>query len=276
MNNSQRDERFHFQDVFGKETNCDRTNTLYEYFEGVLPQNEQSDFQKHLLDCDPCAKLLAELHEASAAAQNTLLDAHQADRIFSENRAKIQKRLTEKYPAVILPKSWNFRIPVYANAMLIVVIGLLVYPAYRSFVLNQEVVQLNDQLNDLKSQKKPPANTQPANVEPVISPSLLYSARIERDTSAKTIRIDFKKSLTFTLLFSLPPEDFQNYSVEIIRENQNIWQNQISAVGEDSSQLISIQLQKEYFQQGKYDLKIYGNREQTKTLLSQFELTIVK
>jgi hypothetical protein len=281
MDNNKRSEQFRFHDVFSKEEDCNRTDSMYQYFDGFLSQNEQEQFRKHLQDCDKCSGLLVELQEAESAGLNTVLDATKADKIFSENRTKIQNWLNEKYHVAKLPQPiWNFRIPSYANAMLIVLIAILAFPAYQSFVLKQQVTQLTEVLDREKSirphQQKPPDRTQPSVTEPEVSPSLLYPARIERDTATKAISVSFEKNQTFTLLFSLPPEDLQNYSVEIQKQDQTIWQNQMAASGDESSRLISVQLHKEFFQEGKYELKIYGNNGETKTLLSQFKLTISK
>src|SRR5262245_25424247 len=155
MNNNQNDQRFQYHEIFGKETNCDRTNSLHQYFEGTLPENQQKEFRKHLADCDSCAKLLAELQEAETAAHDTILDANQADKIFSQNRASFQEQLKEKYGVVTLPPKWNFRIPNYASAMLMVLIAVLIYPAYRSFVLDQQVTQLTEELNRERNNKPP-------------------------------------------------------------------------------------------------------------------------
>jgi len=276
--NNKRNEQFRFQDIFGSEENCDRTDTMYQYFEGSLSKNDQEEFRTHLKDCDNCSGLLAELQEAESAGQNTILDATKADKIFSENRTKIQHWLNEKYPVSTLPPPrWNFRIPAYANAMLIFLIVILAYPAYRSFILERQVTELSEELSHQKNittQQKPVDHPQPLIAEPEVSPSLLYPVRVERDTAANTIRVSFEKNRTFTVLFSLPPEDFQNYTVEIMKENQTIWQSQVAAFGGEPSKLISVQLHKEYFQEGKYDLKIFGNGGETKTLLSQFKLII--
>jgi hypothetical protein len=278
--NSKRNEQFRFHDVFGKEKDCGRTDTLYQYIEGSLSKSEQEEFQTHLRDCDNCSALLAELQEGESVGQNMVLDARKADKIFSENRTKIQHWLNDKYRVSTLPPPlWNFRIPAYANAMLILLIAILAFPAYQSFVLKQQVTQLTDELDRQRisrPQQKPPDHTQPLVTEPEVSPSLLYPVRVERDTAAKTISISFEKNGTFTVLFSLPPEDFQNYTVEILKESQTIWQSQVTAFVGEPSKLISVQLHKEYFQEGKYDLKIFGNHGETKTLLSQFKLIISK
>jgi hypothetical protein len=228
------------------------------------------------MTCNSCPGLLAELQETVTIANQTVLDSNKADRIFQENRAKMEKSLDRQYRAGILPVAWTFRLPPYVHATLILLFAILAYPAYRGVILKQEATKLRAELNlepsgarfkpELHAQKE-----QTPSSEPVVSPSLLYPVRVERDAEDRTINVAFRANKTFALLFSLPAEDFENYSVEISRQNQFI-----SPPGEGSSKLISVHLQAEYFQEGNYYLRIFGERQRTKTKLTQYKLTISK
>ena len=94
--------------------------------------------------------------------------------------------------------------------------------------------------------------------EPVVSPSLVFPVRAEREAEQKTIRITFDENQTVALLFSLPSDNFERYVLEIDRQNQNIWRKEIQAVPGEASQLTSVTLHSGYFQKDEHQLKIFG------------------
>ena len=284
MTKKRLNQEYSFQDVFKTKESCDQTEILYEYFQDSLSKEAQERFEQHLAGCSICAQNLAELSESEREMERTILDAEKADRIFRKNRVQIEEMLNKKYGASSpsVPVAWKFRLPVYANAMLVLLLVLLIYPSYRSFVLEREVTKLRQELANRPKQTAPqtpqrkppePAVSQPS--EPVISPSLVFSVRAARTAEQKAIRINFDENQTLALLFTLP-ENFDRYVLEIERQNRNIWRKEIQAVPGEASQLISVTLHSGYFQKDEHQLKISGLKGARMTQLAVYKLIFVK
>ena len=287
MNKKPASQEYSFQDVFRTKENCDQTEILYEYFQDLLSKEDQESFEQHLTGCSICAQLLAELDESERVSGRTVVDAEKADKIFRQNRAQIEEMLDKKYGAAspVVPVARKFPFPAYVNAMLVLLVVLLIYPSYRSFVLEREVTRLQHEMANLPQQTPAPAGPQvqppgPAvsqAAEPVVSPSLVFPVRAERDAEQRTIRIPFdEEHQTFTLLFSLPSDNFERYVLEIERQNQNIWRKEIQTVRGETSQLTSVTLHSGYFHEGEYQLRISGIQEAGMTQLSVYKLIFVK
>ena len=260
-------QRFHYEDVFPQQRDCQRTEVVQRYFQQLLTTAEQEDFHDHLKSCDACVKLLAELQETEHTAEKLALDAAQADLIYQEGRRKLNKT---SVPLALPPRS--FPLPMFANALLLVVIAVLAYPAYQSFVLKREVSDLQNDLQNLRATSTdapvPPAgqSVEEPSLEPVAAPSLIYALRIERDSEEKTIPVTFGANQNaFTLVFSVPAEEFQTYVLQIVSGTKTVWQTEMTVSGKEASQLISLQLQKESLPPGEYRLKITGKGKQEVT-----------
>jgi hypothetical protein len=283
MSKKRLSQEYSFHDVFSTKENCGQTETLYEYFQELLSKEDQERFEQHLAGCSICAQTLSELSESERVTDRTVLDAEKADKIFRQNRVQIEEMLNKKYGtgSPVAPVAWKFRLPVYANATLVLLVGLLIYPSYRSFVLEREVTRLQHEIANLPKQTQAPqvnpvepVVSQPP--EPVVSPSLVFAIRAERDTEQKTIRIPFEDNQSFTLLFSLPSDNFDRYVLEIDRKNRNIWRKEIRAVRDEASQLISVTVHSEYFQEGEHQLRITGKQGARMIKLTGFKLMISK
>jgi hypothetical protein len=281
MSKKRLSQEYSFHDVFGTSENCDQAETLYEYFQDSLSKKDQEKFEQHLGDCSICAQMLSQLSESVRVTDRTVLDAEKADKIFRQNRVQIEEMLNQKYGtgSPLVPVARKFRLPANVNAMLVLLVFLLIYPSYRSFVLEREVTRLQHEIANLPKQTaapqvKPlgPVVSQPP--EPVLSPSLVFPVRAERDAEQKTIRITFDENQTFALLFSLPADNFDRYVLEIDRQNRNIWRKEIPALHDVTSHLISITLHSGYFQQGEYQLYISGKEGANTTQLAIYKLII--
>ncbi len=283
MSNKRVSQEYSFRDVFNTKENCDQTEILYEYFQDSLSNEDQEKFEQHLAGCPVCAQMLSELSESEKVLDRTVLNAEKADKIFRENRVHIEEMLNQKYGtgSPVVPVASKFRLPVYANAMLVLLVVLLIYPSYRSFVLEREVTRLLQEIANLPKQTSAPqikpvepvVNQSP---EPVVSPSLVFPVRAEREAEQKTIRITFDKNQTVALLFSLPSDNFDRYVLEMDRESQNIWRKEIQTVPGEASQLISVTLHSAYFQKDEHQLKISGLKGSKTTQLARYKLIFTK
>lgn len=287
---------FTYQDIF-PETNseCNRDNDVFRYFENLLPQDEARSFEKHLIDCSYCAGLVADLDETNRAAEATMIDAGKADQIFSQTRAKLEDRLgVRSRPLHIPPPSRSFHIPAYVNLLLIGLVAALIYPSYKSFVLNNEVSELKKELAAEKERPDvPPQNIEELKqnyekqiqtlndersrmLQPDLSGSAVYAVRTERSASTQTINVPFGTQQTFNVVFSVPG-DFKSYVVEIFDDANQVWQKEITvaAQADSPSALISINLKADYFKDGTYRLKISGvDKQKNQTQLDEFKLKV--
>ena len=281
MNPEKNKQEFSFHEIFSNEESCDQTEILFQYFQKFLAKPEEAKFREHLENCEGCLQVLADLEESEIAATNTVLHSQQADRIFEQNRLKLRHQLDTKYGvrSTEMPFISKFRAPAFINAFLVLIVAVLIYPTYRSFVLNQEVARLQQELSSRPANPAPSAspNVNPTAVpEPLVFPTAVYPVRSERDGERKIIPIHFdEQHQTFALVLSLPPENFESYDLEIHKRGKNIWMNQV-APKNDPPQLISVNLPADYFEEGNYELTVSGKRGEGLTELSRYELRISK
>jgi hypothetical protein len=274
MTEKPQNQKFTFTEIFTTETSCDRSDRLYANFQGLLSPEEQEAFEKHLSTCTTCTKLLAELEESKLAAENTVLDAEQADRIFRINRSKIEDRLNRRFGIQQRTIPWmeRLRFPAYLNAMMLVALAILIYPAYRGFVLDQQVARLQGELTVEKArQPKPGVAPVPNPPEPAVSPSFVYSVRNERGANENTIRIAFTETQkTFTLVFSVQAEEYTGILLEISQSTKTVWQSKSPL----KSNLVSLNIHANDFSPGAYTLNIYGVSGSDKSQITTYKLLI--
>ena len=269
--------QFSYDEVFNSDSSCDRTKSLYEYFQNVLPEEHLQDFERHLSSCEVCLKLLIELQQSEVNGQSLVLDAAKAEKIYEEGRLKIGP----KRPAAIHPAtSPGFRFSSRMNALMLLLVVILAYPAYRSFVLRQEVRELKNELQRMKAEPLPDiSREQPAPPElrpvsqPIASPAMIYAVRSERNSESRIIRLQFDQP-SATLILSVPTEDFESHKVELIRKNETIWFSEVSSSRKEMSQLISIHLQKDFLQAGEYRLRITGQEATRQTSFPEYRLIV--
>lgn len=301
-----KENNFSFDELFENEgNNCEfEERGLFEYLEQQLPEKDRIRFEQHLVSCTSCSTKLAELQEIETAGLETQLDSAISENILSQNRAKIQIYLDQKYPSTkarrvqsesVLSRLFRaFTLPGYANAMVVALLLVLLYPAYKSMDLNREVGRLQSELNVEKEKKaispqhlsvdieayekqiRDLQNQQRALLEPSVSPSAVYSARPERAGETDTIDVHFsEKEKSFSLLFTLPPS-YDSYMVQILQNEKPIWQNEFRpGTSTDSAPaLISVNLQAGFFQEGSYHLQLLGMSKTGRTALATYRLKV--
>jgi hypothetical protein len=292
---------FSFQDVFpDADFSCNREEEVFQYFQRLLSDKDTEAFELHLKNCPLCASRLADLYEANEAGESTSIDARKAEEIFQKTLTKLQDRLgvtTENTKLYALP-STRFTVPAYVNLILIGLVAALIYPSYKSYVLDKEVSKLQDELTIERSKNVPPPavnyeemkknyeeQIQSLNEEreklsrPDLSGSAVYSIRSERGSEKETIPVQFNEnSKAFTLVFSVQNADFKTYLVEILQNEQPVWQDDISLTDQVASQgsLISIILKSESLKDGNYKLRISGNTKTGSVVLNEFKLQVKK
>ncbi len=271
---------FSFQDVFpGKGSECDRQDDVFRYFENLFSNNEAQSIEQHLMDCSFCAGLLADLDETDRAAEATMIDANKADDIYGKTRKKLEDRLGVRSSVIHIPQpARSFHIPAYVNVLLIGLVAALIYPSYKSLVLDNEVTELKKELSAEKSKGGIPQQEIEAlkqnyekqiqslneerskSLQPDLSGSAVYAVRTERSASTQVINVPFGKQQTFNLVFSVPAGDFKSYLVDISGDGKQIWQNEITVTpqADSPSVLISVNLKADYIKDGVYRLKISG------------------
>jgi hypothetical protein len=294
---------FSFQDVFpDADFSCNREDDVFQYFQQLFSEKDAEVFEQHLKVCPLCASRLADLHEAAAAGESTVIDARKADQIFQQNLVKLQRHLGGKAeePTKIysVPSTTTFRIPAYVNVILIGLVGALIYPSYKSFVLDKEVSSLKEELKQERSKKteSPESNIaeikrdyekqiQSLNeerdklVQPDLSGSAVYSVRSERGGDTQTIPVRFSdKQKAFTLVFSVQNTDFKTYVVEILQNGNIFWQDEMSLLDQTTAEgsLISVILKSDSLPEGNYKLKISGKGTAEPIKLNEYRLTVTK
>jgi hypothetical protein len=305
MSDKRAKQSFSFDEVFAEEgKNCNRDDEVFEYFEGVLTKTDANEFEKHLGVCNHCAAGLIQLQEIQEAAEVDL-DPGKAKKLFDLNRTKLRDHLDLKYggrPELPVKGSGAFfrffnlfSLPNYANALVMALVLILAYPAYRSFVLKNEVDKLQGELALEKSRNvAQPTNLQSLKesyekqiqslteerqllLEPSISPTLIYSARPERTTGAESIPITFSgKQKSFNIIFSIPVADYKGYSMEISRGGTTIWQQEglLNTPSGSPLSLVSVNLHSEYLKEGSYRLRVFGMGDKEKSLLVEYGLQV--
>jgi hypothetical protein len=292
---------FSFQDVFSDaDYSCNREEEVFQYFQRLLSDKDTEAFEQHLKNCPLCASRLADLYEANEAGESTSIDARKADEIFQKTLIRLQDRLggtPENTKLYALP-STRFAIPAYVNLILIGLVAALIYPSYKSVVLDKEVSKLQDELTIERSKNVPPPAVNYEEMkknyeqqiqslseereklsQPDLSGSAVYSIRSERGSEKETIPIQFNEnSKAFTLVFSVQNGDFNTYVVEIMQNEQTVWQDEISLKDQTASQgsLISITLKSESIKEGNYKLRISGKNNSVPAVLNEFKLQVKK
>lgn len=292
---NRKDGRFSYEDVFqNDEKTCSRESELLEYFEKVLTEKSKPDFEKHLASCSICADHLAALEETTAAAEMTSIDAVKADPIFQTTRNKLENHLQIKYgtPKKIQSRSHlfgNFRIPSYAGALMGGLLLVLIYPAYKGFVLDSEVNRLQRELeverslenNDpgtlTKLQREYEEKIQSLSRErdllkqPSASLSEIHSVRAERTESNGKIEVTYDSTDQIQNLTFSVQGGYDTYSIELLQDGALIWNDDVKAKSGDSQfALISVNLPAAYFKNGQYNLRISAEKQ----TLGEFRLKI--
>jgi len=292
---------FSFHDVFpDKELTCNRRDEVFQYFENLLSEKNAETFEQHLKDCSVCSQLLADLNETNRAAEATIIDAGRAEKIFEQTRGALEQRLKTGVAAsekarIHIPPPKSFSIPAYVNILLIGLVAALMYPSYKSFVLDNQVAELKKELDAEKSKNViPPQDIQTLKenyekqiqnlneersklLQPDLSGSAVYSVRTERSGTTQTINVLFgENQKTFSLVFSAPVGEFKNYLVEIYDDGKPIWQDEIALTTQpdSTSALISVNLKAEYLKQGIYRLRISGVKKNRSVQLNEFKLKV--
>jgi hypothetical protein len=288
---------FTYQDIFPETgSECNRQNDVFRYFENLVSEDEAKTVENHLMECSCCTGRLADLTETHEAAEATMIDAGKADQIFSQTKAKLEDRLGVRSRTLhIPPPARSFHIPAYVNILLIGLVAALIYPSYKSFVLNNEVTELKKELSAEKSKSGIPQqeieslkqnyekqieslnDERSKLLQPDLSGSAVYAVRTERSASSQVINVPFGKQQTFNLVFSVPAADFKSYLVEISDDGKQIWQNEITVIpqADSPSALISINLKADYIRDGVYRLKISGiDKKKDPIQLDEFKLKV--
>jgi hypothetical protein len=295
---------FTFQDIFpDADFSCNREDEVFQYFQQLLSEKDAGIFEQHLKTCSRCASRLADLYEANEAGESTAIDARKADEIFRQTLSKLQDRLgvestPQLSPAIYAQSQTRFRIPAYVNLILVGLVALLIYPSYKSFVLDDEVAKLQNELN--KERSKPVQDSgqniaelkqnyekeiqrlnaeREKSLQPDLAGSAVYSVRTERGTNVETIPVSFTQNRTaHTLVFSVQNTDFKNYVVEILQDGKTLWQDQINLIDQGTAEgsLISITLKSDSLKEGNYKLKISGSAPTGIIPLSEYRLSVKK
>lgn len=169
---------------------------------------------------------------------------------------------------------------IYLNAFLLVVIAVLIYPAYRSTVLDGQLEQLQNNAKPLKDRTTPriegPAIPGRPEAAPMLSHAKIYQLHLRRGSGDENeIELAFDEvSQSYTLIFAVPPNDFDSFEVGIVRNGRVVWRSNVRATRKNGSQLISVQLKAPYFQDGQYSLQILGRSAQQQTKFQPYKLIV--
>ena len=279
-----KDSLFSYSDVFQNSPGCDQTDQLYRYFLRTLPDEQRTTFENHLSSCEPCMQLLMQLSESENLAEKTVMDASKSDRAFEQVRVKIQERLKTKYCGVSEARpNRTYRGLIFLNATLLVAIAILIYPAYRSTVLDQQLQQLQSELHSKQlpdqtttPQPEPTAASQPEKA-PTLSQAKIYRLHLRREnTEQNKIDIVFDQSNeSYTLIFAVPP-DYDSYALDIVQRDRVVWHSNLRATANHPSRLISVQLNAAYFEAGEYSIQILGQSADGETKFQPYTLLVEK
>jgi cell division protein FtsL len=297
---------FTFDELYGnKQNHCEYgENGVFEYFEDQLLEEDRQKFEQHLTACSQCPAKLAALQDMELAVLKTELDSDEANRIFTQNRAKIETYLNQKYPSAKPQPSQEegifsrffriFAMPGYANAMVVALLLVLIYPAYKSMQLNQEVTRLRSDLNEEKARNSASSASvteaakafekqiqelqeqQQTLMAPTLSASVVQAARTERSGETETITVPFSTAQrSFNILFSVPSHQ-EAYQVQIIQNEKVVWEEQFhpSQSADAANVLISMNLRAGYLAEGTYHLVISGIGKGGSSKLATYRLKI--
>ena len=277
------------EEVFAEAPPCAQTTNVIRYHEDLLNEPERLTFEKHLKECFPCAQALIQVHRAAEAGDEVALDPDKSRKIFEESRLRLRAHLDAVYDRSKIQKvvpgpgrPAYFHFPPYLNAILLVVIAALIYPAYRGFVWEQQIDILQqrptqeviEQMKRDSEKRIQEFNAEKQKlVEPEVSGTNIYSIRPERDGKSDLIEIQFDGSQNiFPLTFALPAVDFGSYEVGVFRSGKIVWQTSYSPP--TAHGLLSIQFKRGYFENGTYLLRLEGKGEKGISLLAEYTLRI--
>lgn len=304
MNKDAKNHRFSFHELFREEgKSCPHQDELFQYFQNLIGEEEQQKFERHLTSCSLCASQLAELQETATATTSLVLDSSVAEKILEQNRKKFENFLDEKFEEEVSKDSTRrsgrffkvFSFPGYANALVIALLLVLLYPAYQGFVLKDDVERLRNELGSEKSK----ARVSPEDlslmketyekqiqtlkeersvpIEPTLSPAGVYAVREERDGHLETISLNFNdRQKNYNLVFSVPAMGSRSSRVEILQDGKSIWKDEVTplASADSTSGLISVNLPAEYLKGNSYRLMISAIEKDGVKPLAEYKLKV--
>lgn len=302
MNNYPKNHRFSFHELF-REEGKGHQEELFHYFQNLLGEEDRQKFEQHLITCSPCVSQLAALHETETATTSLVLDSSVAEKILEQNRKKFESLINDKFKEESSKDSKKasrgfsriFSFPGYANAMVIALLLVLVYPAYQGFVLRDDVERLRYELNSEKSK----AGVGPEEISrlketyekeiqslkedrsvpvvPSLSPAGVYAVREERAGQLETIDLSFNEGQkSYNLVFSVPAMNSRISRVEILEGGKSIWKDEVTPLvsADSTSGLISVNLPAEYFKGNLYRLVIYSVEKGAARSLTEYKLKV--
>src|SRR5262245_14476318 len=104
------------------------------------------------------------------------LEPEKSRAILDQNRIRLRAALDTKFQDHKAPAARGFQLPAYVSALMLILIAILIYPAYQYFVMPTGYPQQQEI-------PRPP--------EPTLSGSAVYPARRERANEQQTIPIKF-------------------------------------------------------------------------------------
>lgn len=238
-----------YSEVFDEAGSCIHDAELLLYFQQLLSAEKKKLFEEHLKECSLCSAALLELEEMEAAPD---VGSELPDQDFYRlERSRLRESLQGEFPVREAHFSWlvrTFSFSPAVNAVMIVLILLLLYPAYRFFVRDADLIP-----------------------EPELSITVIRPIRLQRSAQIETIDLTFnREQRSASIVLSLPLEDYSSFAVEISKAQKTVWQQEIHP----HNSTISLILYRDYFQDGAYQLRVLGLSNTGKILLSQFTLNI--
>lgn len=304
MNKDPKNHRFSFHELFQEEgKSCPHQDQLFQYFQNLLGEEEQQKFEGHLKSCSLCASQLVEIQETATATTSLVLDSSVAEKILEQNRKKFENFLDDAFEDEVLKDSTRtsgrffkvFSFPGYANALVIALLVVLLYPAYQGFVLKDDVERLRNELDGEKSKARvAPEDVsllkesyekqiqslkeeRSAPIEPTLSPAGVYAVREERAGQLETISLNFDdKQKNYNLVFSVPAIGSTSSRVEILEDGKSIWKDEVTplASADSTSGLISVSLPSEYLKGNTYRLVIFSVEGDNARALAEYKLKV--
>lgn len=242
--------RFSYSDVFEEERSCGHEEELLLYFQRLLSTEKKTRFEQHLKECSICSASLRELEQMEAAPE---FDGESAEKevFFRLERNRLRGSLHEEFGKREAPSPWFVRAFSFSpavNAVMVALILLLFYPAYRFFLGEPQL-----------------------SPKPELTPTVIKPIKLQRSAQIETIELSFnKEQRSANIVFSLPLVDYSSFAIEISRAQQPIWQGKI----QPTDSRISLILYRDYFESSAYQLTVFGLSDSGRTLLSRFTLNV--
>lgn len=302
MNNDPKNHRFSFHELF-REEGKGHQDELFQYFQNLLEEEDRQKFERHLTSCSHCVSQLAALQETATATTSLVVDSTAAEKILEENRKKFESLVDDKFEDEGSKTSRKasggfskiFSFPGYANALMIALLFVLLYPAYQGFVLKDDVERLRNELDSEKSkggvspedlslmketyekQIQTLKEERSVPIEPTLSPAGVYAVREERAGQLETIALNFNdRQKNYNLVFSVPAMNSRTSRVEILEDGKSIWKDEVTplASADSTSGLISVNLPAEYLTGNAYRLVIYSIEKDNARPLAEYKLQV--